>query len=127
MRMPTKAAASLALAIAALATQAGAALADSRDVAASFAYRLQSQTWSQGNGTAALDFACNQSESYTVTLWSSGVFSDSPVGAYDDTCDGNSHHFSWGSLDSGNYYLVFTKGDDGVTVTGTGTISWPTQ
>lgn len=122
---------------AALATPVSAHVAPSASAAArpagttplsfSFIYRLDSSKWHQNAGQTSLALnscTAGTGRTFVVTLWQDGWFGDTKHGSRTLTCK-NGSSAVWNAPNKGDYYLSFTKADDGFKIAGTAVRTTP--
>ncbi|PSM37281.1 hypothetical protein C6Y14_43250 [Streptomyces dioscori] len=93
----------------------------------SFIYRLDSSEWTQNAGRTSLTLnSCTSGSGrpFVVTLWEDGWTGDTNHGARTLTCKRGSSAV-WKAPNKGDYYLSFTKGDDGDKIAGTASRTTP--
>ncbi|WP_328842891.1 hypothetical protein [Streptomyces sp. NBC_00258] len=93
----------------------------------SFIYRLDSSKWHQNAGRTSLALGsctAGTGRTFAVTLWEDGWFGDTNHGSRTLTCKRGSSAV-WNAPSKGDYYLSFTKADDGVKIAGTAVRTTP--
>jgi hypothetical protein len=94
---------------------------------ASFKVGLDSRAWTQkaGNTTITAKMSCNDpmNDTYYIELYRNETIDDS-YGRTKYTC-GSNQTYTWTSLPSGTYHFHLSKANDGVTISGNGTVTYP--
>ena len=108
------------------------AFAASYNVSYTFKYQVNgknnNQTYSMNAGSikvtveSTTDYLKGQPQTYDQTLMRVGTFYDTTIGTVQPIINGYSSN-TWTNMNSGTYYLINTKRDDGAYTTATGTIS----
>ena len=105
------------------------AATDTKNFTVNFKYRLTSGKWDQAAGTLAYSMTCTSGfgETYGVTLYRNDAFGDKNMGTKSLTCKKATptSSASWTGLKENDYYVTFTKVDNGVAIVGSGTLKFP--
>ncbi|WP_248580053.1 hypothetical protein [Nocardioides sp. InS609-2] len=94
-------------------------------------HQVDSRNWTQTSGSTVINskLACwNPSIStYRIELFKNRTFGDDSKGAVNFKCGSTTQQYTWTNLTSGNYHFTISKATDGIQVSGSGTVVYPSN
>ncbi|MGO4255141.1 hypothetical protein [Marmoricola sp. RAF53] len=112
--------------VAVLATAAPAFASGSFTWTATFKGGLDSRTWTQAGGSTTITakISCDpNTNGYYVELYKNQLI-DKSYGRVRYSC-GSGQRYTWTGLPSGTYHFHLSKANDGVAITGSGSVTYP--
>ena len=98
---------------------------------ATMTHQVNSRTWTQISGSTVINskLACwnPQIGTYKIELFKNKTFADESQGAITFSCGSTTQQYTWKGLTSGDYHFTIRKATDGIEVTATGSVTYPSN